>query len=174
MTNARLVASRQGYLAHGMIHVCNADENCALPPLWTERHLNQGFAWLDNHVGFSALERDGAIKVRVWIADSAILRQDTVRARSIGTLLPDDGRIQVSYAWDEPESPPSYPIPKGEYALTFAIGYDPSLESDCDREVGWRGVWRDLTFVPDATALPTILFADAGLAPEYPLLLEFE
>jgi hypothetical protein len=174
MNEPRLVTSFCDSLDFGMVDLCIAGVNCDLSLLWANRHFAQGFAWRDNLVGFSALDAHGPIMVHVWVAEAAVFRPDTVRAVRGPFTIPPDGHIQVACGWNVPEFPPAYPIPAGDYALSFATGYEPSLESEGNRLAFIHGFWCDLSFVPDDAAEPAILIADEGLAPAYPLLMDCE
>lgn len=171
MTGAQLVVSFLDNLDFGMVDLCIAGVNCGGVLVWAERHFAQGFAWRDNLVGFNAIESYGPIMVHIWLAGAAALRPDTVRAVRVPLTIPPDGRIRVSCGWNVPESPPTYPIPAGRYALTFATGFDPSLEEEEDRAAQIHGFWCDLIFVRDEAAEPAVLVADALMAPQYPLLM---
>jgi Aminoglycoside adenylyltransferase, C-terminal domain/Competence protein J (ComJ)/Nucleotidyltransferase domain len=170
MEGAQFVASFRESLGYGLFDVCIEEVTSDIGIDWTDREFFQGFAGRHDLVGFATPERDGSIQLNVWIAQAAVLRPDTVRAVRVPfTLLPEE-RIVIRIGWGQ-EFPPSYSIPAGTYALTFAIGYDPNVRTELDREADWHGYWGDLIFVPEAAAEPAILVADDLLAPEYPLLM---
>lgn len=170
MDGPQLVTSLHESLGVGLFDVCIEDVTSDIGIDWTSREFYQGFAWRDGLVGFATPERDGSIQLNLWVAQSTVLRPDTVRAVRVPFALLPGERIIIRIGWGQ-EFPPPYAIPAGNYALTFATGHDPSLESEEDREAGWHGFWGDLIFVPDDAAEPAILVADEQLAPEYPLLL---
>ena len=172
MDDTRLVATFLDRLDYGRAEVCIAGATCDGSLYWTDHHFRQGFAWRWGTASFGVPDSYGTIQVHIRRGSAVPRRADTIRAIRVPFTIPPGGRIEVTCGWGLSDAPPpSYPLPAGEYALHYAIGHDPSLETAADRAAYLRGFWCDLVFVPDNAAEPAILQADEDLSPTYPLLM---
>ncbi|HEY8597906.1 MAG TPA: competence protein ComJ [Thermomicrobiales bacterium] len=174
MDDSMLIAQFLDGLDYGRVEVCITGVTCSESLYWTDRHFHQGFAWREGNASFGAPDAYGTIQVHIRRGVNAPLRADTIRAIRVPFTIPASGAIEVTCGWGRPDSPPSYPIPAGEYALHYSIGHDPTLETAEDRAAYLRGFWCDLIFVPAEATTPAVIKADDLLSPKYPLLMHAE
>jgi hypothetical protein len=88
---------------------------------WTDRHVQQGFAWRPGSVSFGTIEEGGRHLVEVVTAsEDTQLAADAVRVIQVPFEVPASGNIEVaSVVQGVPLS-----LPAGKYALRFE-GFQP-------------------------------------------------
>ena len=139
-------------------------------------HEGQGFAWNPGNFNFRTFMNDefSSAFIEVWLADEISLMPDSVRAILVPFSVGKSG-IVINSDMDE-----EVPVPEGNYALVFEMKlrddeeYFKSPRYQTDLETSQRSVWCRLTFIPKESVEPEILREDAGLSPDYPLLMEAE
>lgn len=81
---------------------------------WTQKHVDQGFAWRPGSVSFRTLVEAGLHAVRVDIDDHAgPVSRNAVRVIEVPFEVPRDGNIEIASISDSI----SFSLPAGEYSL---------------------------------------------------------
>lgn len=124
---------------------------------WTDRHVDQGFAWRPGSVSFRTLVDAGAHAVEVNVADRmGPMRDDAIRVVEVPFDVPQDGALEIgSIAETLPVS-----LPAGTFVLRCEFLHPPSID-------GERVV---MTFAKGEAARFAVLRADAELNPGVELL----
>lgn len=124
---------------------------------WTDKHVEQGFAWRPGSVSFRTLDEAGAMEVTTDIPSGYQNNSEATRIIAVPFRVPSDTRVEVaSIADNRPLD-----IPPGEYRLIFENG----------REAA-SAMWCRLMFERvDEPVSPEVLRADDALSPSEPLLM---
>lgn len=120
---------------------------------WREVHVAQGFAWRPGSVAFGTLTDSDPLRVTVQQVTNVAILPDAIRAIVVPFIVSPCGRVGLSDVIHDVEAP----MPPGPYALVFETGFLTDNPED--------GTWVRLSFVPQESAEPAILRADAGLNP---------
>jgi hypothetical protein len=159
-----LVDTFELFSAYSQLEVNGLDLDDYAGPHWTDRHVEQGFIWIPASVSFGLLHDFGRHVVEVYLDTNLQTQPEAVRAIVVPFSVLPDGQIKLSNCADTHVTS----LPEGEYALLFETGYiGDTIPDDLDQ----AEFWVRLTFVPQRDTQPTILVADDGLSPTYPLLL---
>ncbi|WP_020176714.1 competence protein ComJ [Methyloferula stellata] len=83
---------------------------------WTERHVNQGFAWRPGSVSFATIEEAGRHSVSLDVVSGNVgVSPEAIRVIQTPFEVPQTGAIEIASASD---SVP-FSLPSGTYALRF-------------------------------------------------------
>ncbi|MBH1987068.1 MAG: hypothetical protein I8H76_07090 [Burkholderiales bacterium] len=124
---------------------------------WTDRHVDQGFAWRPGSVSFRTLVEAGAHVVEVSVADRmGPIRDDAIRVVEVPFEVPPDGAVEIGgIAETVPVS-----LPAGAFVLRCEFLHPPGTE----------GERVAMTFAKGEAARFAVLRADAELNPGVELL----
>ena len=124
---------------------------------WSQRHVQQGFAWRPGSVSFGMLFETGDIALRIIPNDEieAVGRRSS-RAIRVPFEVTPPGRVEIASITESVE----IEIEPRAYSLSFYLG-----GNDVD-------AWCCLNWLPDAHCEPEILIRDDDLSPVYPLLMD--
>ena len=98
---------------------------------WLPKHVEQGFAWRAESVGFKTLEENGDLVVYIAVKSTFELDNDCVRAIRVPFTVPNSGDIEIASISDGNE----LQIVPGNYSLFFETGINAE-----------EGMWGRFTF----------------------------
>jgi hypothetical protein len=126
---------------------------------WSQKHVNQGFAWRQGSASFRTLEESGehAVKVEVFDLPTAV-SDNAVRVVEVPFEVPADGKIEVASIGDSFQ----LTLPVGLYSLRCE--FFPKSHNKC--------LPVKLVFSRSDSPVFKIIRADAELVIEGPLLTE--
>ncbi len=142
---------------------------------WTDRLIQQGFAWREGSVSFATIGST-SVTLEVFTGDNLGILPTTQRAIQVPFIVRDAGRIGISDDTDDH----FVDIPSGEYSLLFENGFQYDVEcSEKENALGLRPMWSRLVFRPSIVSQAEILREEPGVAeiplsPVYPLSMEAE
>jgi hypothetical protein len=129
--------------------------------MWTDRHVNQGFAWRKGSVSFATIASGGCHCVDVELrSENAAPSAEALRIIEVPFEVPPSGAIRIASIADEV----SLELPGGSYSLRFecfAVG------SDAEPRI-------KLVFAPKADPEFRIVLADEEISASGDLLVEAE
>lgn len=123
---------------------------------WTDRHVDQGFAWRPGSVSFRTIEPTGLHRVEVsCVGKLADPDSEAVRVIDVPFEVPQDGVVEIgSVASTVPTT-----LPSGQFVLRCEF-----FQSD------EAGAFAKLIFAKDSTPRFAVVRADAALAVHSDLL----
>lgn len=142
---------------------------------WTDRLIQQGFAWRKGSVSFATIGST-LVNLEIFLSERAEVLPITQRAIVVPFTIGACGRIAVSDDTDDY----MLDIPSGDYALLFENGFRSDVEfSEQEDELKLRPMWSRLTFRPSLISQAEIVREEMGaaetpLSPTYPLIMEAE
>lgn len=117
---------------------------------WTDRHVDQGFAWRAGSVSFRTLAEEGVHAIEVSVVDRmGPIRNDAIRVIEVPFDVPPDGAVEIGSISETV----SVSLPAGAFLLRCEFLQPPSTE-------GERVV---MTFAKGEAARFSVLRADAEL-----------
>lgn len=94
---------------------------------WTQRHLDQGFAWRPGSVSFRTLSESGVHSLSVEIVDSfGAIEADVARAIEVPFEVPLDSDIEIASISDGA----ALSMPAGRYCLRCELFADRSFDHE--------------------------------------------
>ena len=136
---------------------------------WREIHVEQGFAWRPESVGFCGLENASDCDMTVQTDSQINLRSDAVRAIQVPFSVAAGQKIIVGSILDET----TIDVAPGGYCLVCELGLLPLKVENRDGDLlEWQDIWCVFTFVPCENADAKILKQDSELRPPTPLCME--
>lgn len=116
---------------------------------WKDEHVEQGFSWRKESVGFGTLDPDGRIDIEVRSDTKPVLDQGVIRAILVPFERPESGNVEIATITESR----ALPVPAETTGLLYRAGI-----------AGNRSRY-SITFLKGRTQSPQVLVADPEISP---------